>query len=107
VVTPPISPELWRTYLRRVEEPEGDITAREIVVVALASEGGFGRGAVAPPASVPRRPPPGFSVVEVVGLRTSSYIRYASPQARRLTHDDLVRLRLTEAAGRVFFLPGT
>jgi hypothetical protein len=106
VVTPSMSPVLWRPYLPGLDEADEGVTAREIVVVGLASEGGFGRGAVRPPAPEARTPPAGFTVLEAVRRPTFSIVRYGSPTPRHLSPGELARLRLTDAHGRVLRISG-
>ena len=82
VVTPYLSRTLWRPYLRGLREPRMDsVRVSEIVVIALATQGGFTSGPVHPPRTPPRSAPPGFRLVEVKRDPTLTLVRYRSQGA--------------------------
>src|SRR6266508_3113584 len=79
VVTPDIGREVWKPYLSGLREPAGStVSVREIVVLGLATEGGFSTGAVHPPEATPRTPPHGFRLVATQRTSTFALVRYRS-----------------------------
>jgi len=106
VVTPPMTPALWSPYLAGLQELNEPTAVQEIVVVALATEGGFTGGAVVPPRPAPTEPPPGFRVAEVDRRPTFTVVRYTAPMPTRVSPAVLELLRLTDAPGRVLLLNG-
>ncbi len=106
VLTPPMTPGLWRPYLAGLQELDEPTAVQEIVVVALATEGGFTSGAVVPPRPTQTDPPPGFRVAEVDRRPTFTIVRYTAPVPTRVSPAVLELLRLTDAPGRVLLLNG-
>jgi hypothetical protein len=98
VVTPFMSRTLWNPYLPALREPEA-ATARvqEIVVVGLATEGGFSAGAVRPPEGPARPAPTGFRLVRFERRSTYTLARYRARTARAVAIDALTGLRLSTA----------
>ena len=101
VITPPMTPDLWRPYIRGLAELDRPVAVREITVLGLATEGGFSGGAVVPPEARPKPPPPGFHLVQVVRRPTLTLVRYAARAPTRVSPVQLADLRLTDAPGRV------
>jgi hypothetical protein len=79
IVTPNIERRFWKPYLRGLREPTGaTVRVREIVVLGLATEGGFSTGAVHPPEPAPRKLPRGFRLVGAERTSTFALVRYQS-----------------------------
>jgi hypothetical protein len=95
VVTPFMSTALWSPYLRDVTESQGDATVREIVVLGLATEGGFSAEVVRPPTGEPPPAPAGFRIVEVDRQPTYVLVRYRAPRPLSVSTDSLAGLRLS------------
>ena len=96
VVTPYMSRTLWSPYLPGLQEPQGaTTTASEIVVLGLATEGGFSAGAVRPPGGEPPAPPRGFRLVELDRTPTYALARYRARNPVAIPNDELARLRFT------------
>jgi hypothetical protein len=96
VTTPFMSRALWAPYVADLTEPgTTGARVREIVVLGLATEGGFSAGPVRPPEGPPPPPPPGFRLLEFERHSTHSLARYGSPTPRLVSIDELAGLRLT------------
>ncbi len=96
VVTPFMSRTLWDPYLSRLREPAAEtVRVREIVVVGLATEGGFSAGPVRPPDGPPAEPPGGFRLVEFERKPTYALARYRARANRAVTVEALGALRLS------------
>lgn len=103
VVTPTIDAALWRPYLSGLREPaSATIRAREIVVLGLATQGGFSTGAVHPPSTPPRPAPRGFDLVSTKRTSTFVLLRYTSRRSRRLPRTELAALSLSSEPAAVF-----
>lgn len=106
VVTPFMSRTLWDPYLPGLTEPAGE-TARvqEIVVLGLASEGGFSAGAVRPPDGPASAPPSGFRLTEFERRSTYTLARYRATTTRAVTIEALGVLRLSTEQPGVLLQP--
>ena len=103
VVTPTIDSGLWRPYLPGLREPPSPtIRAREIVVLGLATQGGFSTGAVHPPTTPPRPAPRGFRLVSTERTPTFVLVRYRSARARPIARTKLAALGLSTEPAAVF-----
>ena len=106
VVTPFMSRTLWRPYLPALQEPVGDrVRLGEIVVVGLATEGGFSGGAVEPPATEPVTPPRGFRLSSVKRAPTVVVVRYRAPAPTVVSTEALAHLRLSSQQPGVLLQP--
>lgn len=96
VVTPFMSRTLWSPYLPGLGEPRGEETVvQEIVVLGLATEGGFSSGPVHPPTGAPPPPPEGFEMVELVRTQTLALARYRAPSPTSVPNAALAALTFT------------
>jgi mannosyltransferase len=96
VVTPFMSRTLWDPYLPGLREPEAEtVRLQEIVVVGLATEGGFSAGPVRPPDGPPATPPSGFELVEFERKPTYALVRYRARADRAVAVEALGGLRLS------------
>ena len=106
VVTPFMSRTLWRPYLPALQEPADDrARVGEIVVVGLATEGGFSGGAVRPSATEPGSPPRGFRLSSVEQAPTVVLVRYRAPSPTFVSTEALARLRLSSQQPGVLLQP--
>lgn len=106
VVTPFMSRTLWRPYLPALQEPAGGrVRVGEVVVVGLATEGGFSGGAVEPPTAEPVTPPPGFRLSSVERTPTVVLVRYRAPGSTVVSTEALARLRLSSQQPGVLLQP--
>jgi hypothetical protein len=97
VVTPFMSRSLWRPYLPGLSEPVRDrVAVREVVVVGLATEGGYSASHLEPPAVGEPKPLPGFRVAAVQRLPTFTLVRYVASQPVPVAIQTLGRLALTD-----------
>lgn len=97
VVTPYMSRTLWSPYLPGLREFESETTrVGEIVILGLATEGGFSTGPVQPPAADPAAPPFGFRLAEIERTPTFALIRYRSRSPRPVATEELAGLELTD-----------
>ena len=108
VVTPNIERRFWQPYLKGLRDlPRARAHVREIVVLGLATEGGFSSGAVHPPPAVPRGAPPGFRPVATRSTDTFALVRYrAIGRAAPVSAAALPELRLSSAQPGVFLQDG-
>jgi mannosyltransferase len=104
VVTPDIERELWRLYLPALRSSQtASVRVREIVVIGLATQGGFSARAVAPPDTPPRPPPPGFRLAATEQTPTLTLVRYRSRSAAAsVSLAQLADLRLVPLQAAVF-----
>jgi glycosyltransferase involved in cell wall biosynthesis len=103
VVTPTIDPRLWRPYLSGLREPAtSTIRAQEVVVLGLATQGGFSTQAVHPPSTPPRPAPGGFHLVSTKRTPTYVIVRYRSSNARPVARTELAALGLSSEPATVF-----
>jgi len=106
VVTPFQSRSLWRPYLPGLQEPSGpEVTVAEIVVVGLATEGGFSGGAVEPPDVDAPAGPAGFVLVETDRTPTLTLFRYRAGGPTELSTAALERLRLVDQQPGILLQP--
>jgi hypothetical protein len=97
VVTPFMSRSLWRPYLPGLSEPARDrVVVREVVVVGLATEGGYSASHLEPPVVGEPKPLPGFRVAAVERLPTFTLVRYVASQPIPVAIETLGRLALTD-----------
>jgi mannosyltransferase len=97
VVSPDIDATLGAIYLHRVRDaPDDQLLVREIVVAALATQGGFSIGAVKPTTTAPRQPPAGFVLGRVRRTSTFVLVRYRAVRSIpiALSRAELARLAL-------------
>ena len=104
VVTPNIERRFWKPYLSGLREPAGaSVRVREIVVLGLATEGGFSTGAVHPPEATPRKPPRDFRVIATERKATFALVRYrAASGPAPVPTATLAELRLSSLQPGVF-----
>ena len=104
VVTPTIDSVLWRPYLPGLQEPAGPtLRPHEIVVLGLATQGGFSTGAVHPPSTPPRPAPRGFRLVSTKRTPTFVLVRYRSTsRAQPVARTQLATLSLSSEPAAVF-----
>ena len=103
VVTPTIDNVLWRPYLPGLQEPASrTIRAREIVVLGLATQGGFSTGAVHPPRTPPRPAPAGFRLASTRRTRTFVVVRYRASEPRPVARSQLASLGLGSEPAAIF-----
>jgi hypothetical protein len=104
VVTPTIDNILWRPYLPGLREPSGPtVRTDEIVVLGLATQGGFSTGAVHPPGTPARPAPPGFRLVSTKRAPTFALVRYRSRSGtRNVARTQLAGLSLSSEPAAVF-----
>jgi hypothetical protein len=96
VVTPYMSRQLWHPYLPRLAEPTNDrVEVQEVVVVGLATEGGYSAGHLEPPAVRSPKRLPGFRVADVERRSTFTLVRYASDRPTRVAVQALEELGLS------------
>ena len=96
VVTPFMSRMLWSPYLPGLQEPNRETTrVQEIVVLGLATEGGFSPGRVRPPDGPAPAPPSGFMLAAFERHPTYTLARYRSRTPRAVTIGALTELRLS------------
>lgn len=82
VVTPDIERQLWRPYFSGLRSPQtASVSVGEIVVIGLATQGGFSAESVKPPDTPPRPAPPGFRIAATERTPTLSLVRYRSRAA--------------------------
>jgi hypothetical protein len=106
-VTPTIDNVLWRPYLPGLQEPATSaVRTNEIVVLGLATQGGFSTGAVHPPSGPPKAAPGGFRLVATKRTPTFVLIRYRAAEARPVPRTELAALSLSTEPAAVF-LEGT
>ncbi len=97
VVTPYMSRSLWSPYLPELTEPQVEApTVQEIVVLGLATEGGFSGGAVEPPDVEPPPPPSGFRLAADERTSTYTLFLYRAPTPTPVSAADLVDMRLAD-----------
>ncbi|MDQ3378749.1 MAG: glycosyltransferase family 39 protein [Actinomycetota bacterium] len=97
VVTPYMSRSLWSPYLPELTEPQVEApTVQEIVVLGLATEGGFSGGAVEPPDREAPAPPSGFQLAADERTSTYTLFLYRAPTPTPVSAADLVDMRLTD-----------
>ena len=107
VVSPNIDRRFWKPYLSDLREPGTSMSVREIVVIGLATEGGFSSGAVHPPEATPRTPPRGFALVATRRTSTFALVRYRSRAGRARVHTpSLLGLGLSSVQPGVFLQSG-
>ena len=92
-----MSRSLWRPYLPGLGEPNGaDAAVEEIVVVGLATEGGYSAGHLEPPDVGAPKPVPGFRVAAVERRPTFTLVRYVADRATSVPVETLAGLALTD-----------
>jgi hypothetical protein len=97
VVTPYMSRQLWRPYLPELAEPDGEgVDVEEIVVVGLATEGGYSAGRLKPPAVTTPQPVAGFEVTDVERSPTFTIVRYGADRPTTVAVRALAGLALTD-----------
>ena len=97
VVTPYMSRSLWRPYLPGLGEPDrAAAVVAEVLVVALATEGGYSAGHLEPPdVGTPKRVP-GFRVAPVERRPTFTLVRYVAERPTPVSIETLAGLALTD-----------
>jgi mannosyltransferase len=97
VVTPYMSRSLWRPYLEGLDEPNGDsAVVSEVVVVGLATEGGYSAGHLEPPEVDTPKPIPGFRIATVERRPTFTLVRYEAEKPSRVAVETLAGLALRD-----------
>jgi hypothetical protein len=96
VVTPFMSRSLWHPYLPGLNEPESNSApVKEIVVVGLATEGGYSAGHAEPPTVERPKPVQGFRVASIERKPTFTLVRYVAERPTPVAIDVLAGLALT------------
>jgi mannosyltransferase len=104
VVSPDIDATLWSIYLPRVlDAPDERLSVNEIVVAALATQGGFSTEAVKPPTTAPVESPAGFVLARVRRTSTFVLVRYRAARSGpvAVSREELARLALVPANAAV------
>jgi 4-amino-4-deoxy-L-arabinose transferase-like glycosyltransferase len=97
VVSPDIDAMLGAVYLPRIQDASDErLLVHEIVVAALATQGGFSTGAVKPTTTAPRKPPAGFVITSVRRTSTFVLVRYRAARSMPIavSRAELTRLAL-------------
>ena len=97
VVTPFMSRTLWHPYLPGLDEPDGNSAlVKEIIVVGLATEGGYSAGHLEPPSVETPKPVPGFRVDSVERRPTFTLVRYVAERPTPVATEKLAGLALSD-----------